>query len=104
MQNRACNVLHRTLLLGFAGLLATSQIRAESVVQTTLLSNQPGVAEIMDANLVNPWGVSYPPTGPFWVSNNGTGTATLYNVNPSDIPTRINLTVTIPGDGSVTGQ
>jgi len=36
-------------------------------------------AEHTDANLVNPWGVSYAPTGPFWVSDNGTGVTTLYD-------------------------
>src|SRR5262249_12703684 len=39
-------------------------------------------ASIQDPNLINPWGVAFPPTGPFWVNNNHTGTATLYNVDP----------------------
>jgi hypothetical protein len=36
---------------------------------------------ITDANLINPWGVVHSPTGPFWVSNQGTATASLYDVN-----------------------
>jgi uncharacterized protein (TIGR03118 family) len=94
----------RMVLFGIVGLLATTETRADPVVQINLVSNQPGVARIQDASLVNPWGVSYSPTSPFWVSNNGTGTSTLYTVNASDIPTKAGLTVTIPGDGSVTGQ
>ena len=32
----------------------------------------------VDANLINPWGVSHSSTSPFWVSDNGAGVATLY--------------------------
>jgi uncharacterized protein (TIGR03118 family) len=71
--------------------------------QTNLVSDQPGVALIQDSNLVNPWGISMSGTSPFWVANNGTGTATLYagDVNGSPL-TRNQLVVTIPG-GSPTG-
>jgi uncharacterized protein (TIGR03118 family) len=62
-------------------------------------------AQITDPGLVNAWGLSYPPTGPFWVSSNGGGTADLYSVNPATQATaKQGLTVTIPGAGSVTGQ
>ena len=62
-------------------------------------------AQITDANLVNPWGVSYGPTTPFWVSNNGSGTSTLYSVAPAtNVTGKANLDVTIPGAGNVTGQ
>ena len=40
-------------------------------------------ANIQDPNLVNPWGVAFSPTGAVWVNNNGTGTATVYQVNSS---------------------
>jgi uncharacterized protein (TIGR03118 family) len=62
-------------------------------------------AQIEDPDLVNPWGVSYSPTSPFWVSDNGTGTSTIYTVAPATNATsKAGLTVTIPGAGSVTGQ
>jgi uncharacterized protein (TIGR03118 family) len=62
-------------------------------------------AQITDPSLVNAWGVSRSGTSPFWVSNNGTGTSTLYNVNPvTNATVKQGLTVTIPGDGTVTGQ
>jgi uncharacterized protein (TIGR03118 family) len=32
-----------------------------------------------DATMINPWGLASSPTSPFWVSDNGTGVATLYN-------------------------
>ena len=76
-------------------------------VQTNLVTNDQAVnaAKITDTNLVNAWGVSHSSASPFWVSNNGTGTATLYAVNPTtDATTKQGLTVTIPGAGNVTGQ
>jgi uncharacterized protein (TIGR03118 family) len=62
----------------------------------SLVADQ-GVATTIDPNLVNPWGIAFGPTGLLWVSNNGTGTSTVYNGNGSKVPT----TVTIPGaDGA----
>src|SRR5262245_31942205 len=72
--------------------------------QTNLVSDQPGVAPILDTNLVNPWGISMSPTGgAFWVANNVTSTATLYtgDVNGSAFVKNA-LVVSIP-DGSPTG-
>src|SRR5262245_8711080 len=98
--------LKRTVLLGVVSLLASAETRADNVAQFNLVSNQAGVGTIQDTNLVNPWGVSFSPTSPFWVSNNKTGTSTLYSVNAADVPTKVNLTptVNIPGNGLVTGQ
>src|SRR5437868_2966218 len=31
-----------------------------------------------DDHLVNPWGISFTPTSPFWTSDNATGVSTLY--------------------------
>jgi uncharacterized protein (TIGR03118 family) len=91
-------------LMGIASLLAATELRAGPVVQTDLVSDQSGVAQIQDPNLVNPWGMSFSAGSPFWVSNNGTGTSTLYTVNALDVVAKSGLTVTIPGDGTVTGQ
>jgi uncharacterized protein (TIGR03118 family) len=69
-------------------------------------------AQITDKDLVNPWGVSYTGTGPFWVSDNGTGKSTFYTVNPGTnatskltLPPPLSINaVQIPGAGNVTGQ
>lgn len=62
-------------------------------------------AQITDPALVNAWGLSYSPTGPFWVSDNGTHVSTIYSVNPTTNATiKQGLTVSIPGAGNVTGQ
>ena len=88
------------LSCGFA--IATAA--AAGYTQTNLVSDQPG-AVITDASLVNPWGMATSSASPFWVSDNGTGVATLYSVSPTtNVPVKQGLTVTIPGDGSVTGQ
>ena len=49
-------------------------------MQTNIVSDLATVApnNPVDPNLKNPWGVSFSSTGPFWVSNQGSGTATLY--------------------------
>ena len=52
-------------------------------VQTNLVSDVPGLAIITDSLLVNPWGISRSPTSPFWTSNQGTNTSTLYAVTGS---------------------
>jgi len=76
--------------------------------QVNLVSDQAGVALLQDTNLVNAWGISFGPPTPFWVSDNGTGLATLYAVtnDPAGI-THVDkqaLQVTIPGNGTPTGQ
>jgi uncharacterized protein (TIGR03118 family) len=63
--------------------------------QTNLVSDLPGLAANTDANLVNPWGVSFGPAGPFWVSGNATGVTSLYNSGGTPLP----LVVTIPPPG-----
>lgn len=52
----------------------------------------------IDPNLVNPWGISESSGGPFWVSNNGSATSTLYNT----AGTPLSLIVAVPG--APTGQ
>jgi uncharacterized protein (TIGR03118 family) len=63
-------------------------------------------AAITDPVLTNAWGISFGPTTPFWVSANGSGVSTVYQVNSvmNAPPTKLGLVVSIPGDGSVTGQ
>jgi uncharacterized protein (TIGR03118 family) len=60
--------------------------------QTNLTSDIPGMAANTDANLKNPWGMSFSATSPFWASDQGAGKSTLYN--PAGVPQA--LVVTIP--------
>src|SRR5262249_31151668 len=76
--------------------------------QINLVSDLPAFAQVQDTNLVNGWGISYHATFPFWVSDNGTGVTTLYAVtnDASGAPhaSTVPLVVSIPGDGTPTGQ
>jgi len=91
-----------TFLMGYGAVLmvsasvpATAQVRVD---QTNLVSDIPGLAKLTDPDLVNAWGVSFAPTSPFWISDNGTGLATLYSVPGSGPPSvsKVDLIVTIP--------
>ena len=73
-------------------------------VQVNAVSDQPGVAQIRDPLLVNPWGLALSPTSPLWVSNNVSGTATLYRGGGGGTPfTKAALEVTVV-NGAPTGQ
>jgi uncharacterized protein (TIGR03118 family) len=67
--------------------------------QTNLVSNIPGLAQLTDLNLVNPWGMAAGPHTPLWIADNGADVATLYQDTVSALP----LVVNIP-DGAPTGQ
>jgi uncharacterized protein (TIGR03118 family) len=66
-------------ILGALLWLALPAAAAGWYEQTNLVSDKPGLAKVTDPNLVNPWGISHSATSPFWVSDNGTGVATIYN-------------------------
>src|SRR5262245_9684365 len=76
-----------------------------NVLQTNLVSDLPGVAAVMDPNLVNPWGISESSGSPFWIADNGTGQSTLYNVpGANNSIVSINpLVVSIPAPGDPLG-
>ncbi len=59
------------------------------------------VTSATDPDLINPWGISFSATSPFWVSDNGAGKATLYN----STGTKQGLIVSMPaGSEPITGQ
>ena len=85
-------------LLAIAAL--TLPASAQKVNITYLTSDINAVGPFTDANLVNPWGMSTSPAGPWWFSDNGTGKSTLYVASGQPQ----SLVVTIPtGTGSGTG-
>lgn len=101
----ACGVLVAgsvaTATTGLAAPAAPSAVR-----QLNLVADVAGAASVVDPNLVNPWGLSASPTGPLWVSDNGTDVSTVYSgaVPPSTTVSVIPLVVAIPGGGAPTGQ
>ena len=56
-----------------------SSVNTQFYTQTNLVSDGAVSAGNIDTKLVNPWGISFSPTGTFWVSDNGTGVTTVYN-------------------------
>ncbi len=67
------------LLVALAAVAASPARAQNAFVQSNLVSNLPGMAAVTDTNLVNPWGLSFSATSPFWVADNGSGLSTLYN-------------------------
>lgn len=86
-------------------ILEDRSVPSTAYLATDLVSDQPGVAPILDPNLANAWGIAINPNGgAFWVSANGTDRSMLYagDVNGSAL-VKVPLEVNIPG-GAPTGQ
>ena len=93
----AAKFLRSSLFLGLAALLLPVLARAQHYKQTNLVSNLASIStpNPPDANLKNPWGLTRSPGGsPWWVSNNNSGTSTLYNGT--------GVAILINGTGNVT--
>src|SRR5262249_50064302 len=97
------------LLLLAAAIITATSASADTYSWTNFQSDIAGVAQHVDSNLVNPWGMSVSspgPNGTIWVSDNGTGVSTLYRQDG----TARSLVVTIPtaarnrDGGNPTGQ
>jgi len=93
-----------TTFLALPLLFGPRTARAQYKV-TNLVSNQEGTARVTDPLLANGWGLSHPPGGPFWISDNTSGWSTLY----TNTGAKVALDVLIPtaggdGPGSPTGN
>ncbi len=87
------NRVRGSLVLLIIGLCPTLSF-AQHYTQTNLVANT-GAAPVIDTNLRNAWGLVHGPTTPWWISDNFTGLATVYDV--STTPTTIrSLVVTVP--------
>lgn len=71
----AAAVLSVATLLPFGTAAAWSR---SAYTKVPLVSDLPGTAPVTDPNLVNPWGLTHSPHGPWWISDNGTGMASIY--------------------------
>ena len=79
-------------LLTILGVCSATFAQQAGYSQTNLVANTAGVANHTDAQLSNPWGISFIPGQPFWVANNNGGTSTLYDAQGNKDP----LVVGIP--------
>jgi uncharacterized protein (TIGR03118 family) len=97
------NVVNVAALVVVAALLSASAMAAcgQAYTATTLVKN---TGKKGDKQLINPWGLAYAPSNPFWLSDAGSGLSTLYDGSGN----KQSLIVTIPsasgtGTGSPTG-
>jgi uncharacterized protein (TIGR03118 family) len=85
-----------------AALLSVSAFAATNFVRTDLIADSADAgAAVVDPNLVGTWGISVSAGSPFWVSNTGNGTSTVYtasDANPATLtaPTVSATVVTVP--------
>jgi len=80
-------IVSRSRLAGAAALsiaaLGLPLPASAQYAQTNLVSNIPGLATITEPRLVNPWGLSRTGTSPFWTSNQGNNSSTLFAITGS---------------------
>jgi uncharacterized protein (TIGR03118 family) len=74
--------------------LERREVLSTAILQTNLVSDVAGLAQVTDRNLVNPWGLAASATGPLWVSANNAGVSTIYNAQ--GVPQTPLSPVTIP--------
>jgi uncharacterized protein (TIGR03118 family) len=93
--------------------LAISPANAVPFAQTNLVTDSNSFltsqgytpASFEDPTLKNPWGISHSATSPFWISNAGTGTTTIYNSAGVKNAALGNIAITTPTSPSIpTGQ
>jgi uncharacterized protein (TIGR03118 family) len=71
--------------------------------QVNLVSDVPGLAAVTDPNLVNPWGLAFSPTGPFWSANNGSGVSDLFDGRGQPLPLVVTVPSAAPSGNTPTG-
>jgi uncharacterized protein (TIGR03118 family) len=112
MENCIMRLMPRLAAMAALALLTSSMVKADSVgyVQTNLVTDDQAIRPALhtDPHLINPWGISFSTTSPFWVSNQGgspgpsTQTSTLYN--GAGVPQALVVTILPSGNFGPTGQ
>jgi uncharacterized protein (TIGR03118 family) len=67
------------LATGVVPAFSQGSTAANVYIQHNLVSDIAGMADSTDTHLVNPWGISESTGSPFWLSNQGSATSTVYN-------------------------
>jgi uncharacterized protein (TIGR03118 family) len=91
---------HRMTQLVLLATIQTAAFAGTGFVQHNLVSDIPGLADQTDPNMVNPWGMASSATSPLWISNNHTGTTTVYNGSGQPFPAANPIVVQIPAPSS----
>src|SRR5437763_16190602 len=94
-------VSFKSALLTAATLCVSAGFARASFDWENLEGDIPGVAEITDSNVINPWGITLSPSGTIFVADNGAGVATAYFQNGTPAPSFSNpLVITIPSSAT----
>jgi uncharacterized protein (TIGR03118 family) len=88
-------------MLGVVGSAGSAPPATDHYLQTNLASNIPGLANHLDADLVNPWGLCRTATSPWWNSDNGPNKSSLFNA--SGVPQALVVAVAGAPTGCVAG-
>jgi uncharacterized protein (TIGR03118 family) len=96
----------RPLFVAALGLFSSigCSVQAAPYLQTDLVSDISGLAAFTDPSLINPWGVSHSATSPFWISDQGSNLATLYNASGVKQGLVVSIPTTASGPQGPTGQ
>src|SRR5689334_6854566 len=100
---RSLSVSAAALAAGLLLAAAGAPAHATQFLQHNLVSDGSIPADHTDPNLINAWGISYGPGGPFWVSSNGQGVSTIYNGAGGTVRPPVNV-LAVDGASSPTGQ
>jgi uncharacterized protein (TIGR03118 family) len=86
------------LVIATAG-QARAKHMGSDYVQTNLISDIPGLAQVTDPNLLNPWGLAFfPGASPFWINENNQpiGASALYFADAVPFPLLPSVTIPPP--------
>jgi uncharacterized protein (TIGR03118 family) len=79
---------HDALQDSLAGTHHPHHAAPTTFLQTNLISDGSAVAGpavATDGNLINPWGVAFSPTSPFWINENGSGFSSIDSVTGNTV-------------------
>lgn len=77
MKRKALFSVILALVLSLGVTIAMAQ--TDTYEQRNLVSDMAGAAAHTDPKLINPWGISFVPGQPFWISDNNSGYSTVYD-------------------------
>src|ERR1019366_10406276 len=95
--SRTFSVLTFIIIVALLAAIPNRATAQNAYIQHNLVSDVPGLADVTDPNLIDPWGMSFSATSPYWITNHGKGNTTVYtNSNTTTGITISSTVVTIP--------
>jgi uncharacterized protein (TIGR03118 family) len=83
---------------------ARAKSKGSGYAQTNLISDIPGLAEVTDPNLLNPWGLAFfPGLSPFWINENNAGFSALYFADAVPFPALPSVIIPAPPPSTAPG-